>query len=172
MTHSNGRSKAERSGGDEKESVCSKLSGGHKVGIGVEGSWGSLGYVSWHCLRLAVACVWARRSEAEAHDHKGPTGGTQHWRHRSTCSEGDCRVPRRRNLLGQVRREEVPSALSTRAKKCGGACLAKGQKAAICASPLSSWATSRGRCPGVQEKFFPARRAHNMVLSWHHPGHL
>lgn len=125
-----------------------------------------------------TACAWLLRVcgrggvRQRPMTTKDPPGGTQHWRHRSTCSEGDCRVPRRRNLLGQVRREEVPSALSTRAKKCGGACLAKGQKAAICASPLSSWATSRGRCPGVQEKFFPARRAHNMVLSWHHPGHL
>ncbi len=36
-------------------------------------------------------------------------------------------------------------------KKCGGACLA-----AVCASLFSSWAKSRGRSPGVQEKFFLA----------------
>lgn len=135
-----------------------------KGGIEVEGDWGSLDYVSWHCCPACCGWVW-EQEEAETHDHKGPTR-TQTLAPSRYMKRGVRNVLLRRNPPFGVRRELVPFSLSARAGTWWGR-----PEAAIRASLLRH---SLGA--GVSElacrKILLARCGRNMALSWHHPGHL
>jgi hypothetical protein len=128
-----------------------------------------------------TACAWllrvcGRGGVRQRHDHQGPTWGA----HLGDSALAPSQYLQRRGLPGTSPPQSAGSGTQgggtlctlDQGKECGGARLAKGQRLQSALAPFRHGPRAGVAVLVCKKKFFPARRAHNMVLSWHHPGHL